>query len=64
MHHLDSLRRNRLINVTLDETSIGRGNPDQEHERGIAIYDLIEEHSFALPGRTGFTSGCTSPSWR
>jgi len=42
---------NRLISVTLDEASIGRGASDQEHERQIAIYDLIDENSFALPGR-------------
>jgi uncharacterized protein (UPF0262 family) len=40
---------NRLIAVTLDEASIGRGNPDQEHERAIAIYDILESNSFALP---------------
>ncbi len=43
----------RLIAVSLDETSIGRGNPDQEHERRIAIYDLLEENSFALHGHDG-----------
>jgi uncharacterized protein (UPF0262 family) len=43
--------RNRLIAVTLDEASLGRGTPDQEHERAIAVYDLIELNSFALPGR-------------
>ena len=53
MHHLDRQRRNRLINVTLDEASIGRGSPDQEHERAIAIYDLIEENSFSLPDHSG-----------
>jgi uncharacterized protein (UPF0262 family) len=42
-------RRNRLVSVTLDEASIGRGTSDQEHERQIAIYDLIEENSFGLP---------------
>ena len=36
--------------MSLDEASIERGNPDQEHERNIAIYDLIEENSFAIPG--------------
>jgi uncharacterized protein (UPF0262 family) len=41
--------RNRLVAVTLDEASIGRGTADQEHERQVAIYDLIEENSFALP---------------
>jgi uncharacterized protein (UPF0262 family) len=53
MRHLDSQRRNRLFSVTLDEASIGRGNPDQEHERAIAIYDLIEENCFGLPGHAG-----------
>jgi uncharacterized protein (UPF0262 family) len=32
---------NRLVAVTLDENSIGRSNPDVEHERAIAIYDLF-----------------------
>ncbi|MGO4387408.1 UPF0262 family protein [Microvirga sp. 2YAF29] len=45
--------RCRLVAVTLDEASIGRGNPDQEHERAIAIYDIIEENSFALPNYDG-----------
>ena len=45
--------RNRLVAVTLDDASIGRGTPDQEHEREIAIYDLIEENKFALPGHDG-----------
>ena len=41
---------NRLVAVTLDETSIGRGSPDQEHERAIAIYDIVESNVFAVPG--------------
>jgi uncharacterized protein (UPF0262 family) len=41
---------NRLIAVMLDPGSIERGTPDQEHERLTAIYDLVEENSFALPG--------------
>ena len=44
---------NRLIQVTLDSKSIERGTPDQEHERQIAIYDLIDENSFALPDHQG-----------
>jgi uncharacterized protein (UPF0262 family) len=40
----------RLVSVTLDEASIERGTPDQEHERAIAIYDLIEENRFSIPG--------------
>jgi len=45
--------RRRLVSVVLDETSIGRGNPDQEHERLIAIYDLVECNCFSLPGHDG-----------
>ncbi len=43
----------RLVAVTLDEKSIGRGSADQEHERAIAIYDLLEENSFAVIGHAG-----------
>jgi uncharacterized protein (UPF0262 family) len=43
-------KSNRLVAVTLDENSIGRSNPDVEHERAVAIYDLIEENSFAPHG--------------
>lgn len=44
MHGLDR-QRARLIDVELDE-SIGRSTPDIEHERAVAIFDLIEENSF------------------
>ncbi len=36
----------RLVAVTLDEASIGRANRDVEHERAVAIYDLLEDNSF------------------
>lgn len=36
----------KLVTVTVDEESIGRSGPDIEHERAVAIYDLIEENSF------------------
>jgi uncharacterized protein (UPF0262 family) len=41
------VQRQRLVSVTLDEESIGRSNPDVEHERQVAIYDLIEQNIFA-----------------
>lgn len=41
--------KSRLIDVVLDET-IGRSTPDVEHERAVAIYDLIEENSFQPVG--------------
>ena len=42
-----------LVGVTFDEASLGRGNPDQEHERAIAIYDIVEANFFALPSYEG-----------
>ena len=47
----DSL--NHIVAVTLDEESIGRSGPDIEHERAIAIYDLIEQNLFAPDGHDG-----------
>ena len=43
----------KLVAVTLDEQSIGRSGPDIEHERAVAIYDLIEENFFAPEGAPG-----------
>lgn len=43
----------RLIEVTLDENSIGTLSADAEHEREVAIFDLIEKNSFALDGHEG-----------
>ena len=37
----------RLVAITLDERSIGRSGSDIEHERAVAIYDLIEQNVFA-----------------
>ncbi|OJF95302.1 UPF0262 family protein [Pararhizobium antarcticum] len=42
----------RLCDVVLDET-IGRSTPDVEHERAVAIFDLIEENSFEPAGHPG-----------
>jgi uncharacterized protein (UPF0262 family) len=42
----------RLVAITLDESSIGRSNADVEHERAVAIYDLLEENVFAPAGHT------------
>lgn len=41
--------KGRLVDVTLDE-SIGRATADVEHERAVAIFDLIEENAFQPVG--------------
>ena len=43
-------RPHRLVSVVLDEASIGRANRDIEHERTIAIYDLLEDNAFEPEG--------------
>jgi len=45
--------KQRLVAVTLDEATIGRSNADVEHERQVAIYDLLEQNSFAPAGHDG-----------
>lgn len=40
----------RIAQITLDEKSVVRRNPDIEHERAVAIYDLLEENSFIPAG--------------
>ena len=42
----------RLCDVVLDD-SIGRSTPDVEHERAVAIFDLIEENRFKPLGHAG-----------
>ena len=41
----------RLVEINLDEASIRRANTNVEHERKVAIFDIVEENSFALDGR-------------
>ncbi|EJF91635.1 UPF0262 family protein [Bartonella tamiae] len=39
----------RLVDIELDET-IGRSTPEIEHERAVAIFDLIEKNRFKPVG--------------
>jgi uncharacterized protein (UPF0262 family) len=43
----------RLVAITLDEQSIEHVSPEVEHERRVAIFDLIEENSFYPLGHEG-----------
>lgn len=43
----------KISHIILDEKSIVRRSPQVEHERKVAIYDLLEENHFAP--RKGFT---------
>ncbi len=39
-----------IAKISLDETSVVRRSPDVEHERAVAIFDLLEENHFAPVG--------------
>jgi uncharacterized protein (UPF0262 family) len=45
----------RIAGITLDEHTVVRRSPDIEHERAVAIFDLLEENHFAP------VSGCSGP---
>ena len=40
----------RLIDVSLHEELARARSPDVEHERAVAIYDLLQENRFSVPG--------------
>ena len=40
----------RIADIVLDEESVARRSPEVEHERAVALFDLIEENDFHLVG--------------
>ena len=49
----DDGNNHRLESVELDDESLGAVSRDQEQERQIAIFDLLEENVFAPNGAVG-----------
>lgn len=43
----------RLIHVELDDTGLPAPTPEVERERKVALFDLLEENTFALARRDG-----------
>jgi uncharacterized protein (UPF0262 family) len=41
-----SRHKRRIVHVTLDERTVLRRKPEVEHERAVAIFDLLEENQF------------------
>ena len=44
------MSNNHLIAVEIDRDSLAANGPDAEHERRVAIFDLLEKNSFTLLG--------------
>jgi len=42
--------RNKLFDIRLDDRNMVARNPEVEHERRVAIYDLLEDNSFSVIG--------------
>ena len=42
---------NRICHIDIDERGLVRPTPEIEQERRVAIFDLLEDNSFALPPR-------------
>ncbi|MFQ5959152.1 MAG: UPF0262 family protein [Alphaproteobacteria bacterium] len=42
--------RHRIVDVTLDERTVVRRGAEVEHERRVAIFDLLEDNHFAPKG--------------
>ena len=43
-----SASEDRIVDIKLDEASIVRWSPEVEHERKVAIFDLLEDNLFRL----------------
>lgn len=43
----------RIIAITIDDAGLPAPTPEIEQERRVAIFDLLEENSLALPAREG-----------
>ncbi|PWG16722.1 UPF0262 family protein [Salibaculum griseiflavum] len=43
----------RIIDIQLDDSGLPPPTPEIEQERKVAMFDLMEENSFALPEREG-----------
>ena len=43
----------RIVRIDLDDAGLPPPTPEIEQERRVAIFDLLEDNSFALPPREG-----------
>ena len=43
----------RIVDIQLDERSVVRRTPEIEHDRSVAIFDLLEENHFRPEGSEG-----------
>lgn len=44
---------NRICHIEIDDSNLPAPSPEMEQERRVALFDLMEDNSFALPARDG-----------
>lgn len=44
---------NRICHIEIDDSGLPAPTPEMEQERRVAVFDLLEDNSFALPAREG-----------
>ncbi|MEM6851279.1 MAG: UPF0262 family protein [Pseudomonadota bacterium] len=49
----DADNAERIAAIELDERSLAKASADMEHERKVAIFDLLEQNQFTLVGADG-----------
>ena len=45
--------RNRIGRIDIDDSALPPPTPEMEQDRRVAVFDLLEDNSFVLPGREG-----------
>ncbi|HWL56854.1 MAG TPA: UPF0262 family protein [Paracoccus sp. (in: a-proteobacteria)] len=43
----------RLCRIEIDDSALPPPSPEMEQDRRVAVFDLLEENSFGVPGREG-----------
>ena len=46
----------RICRIEIDDTGLPAPTPEIEQERKVAIFDLLEDNSFVIPGRGGMAA--------
>ena len=53
----DEAGSNRLVAIELDESAFSSPSPDIDHERKVAIFDLLEQNEFAVVDESKTATG-------
>ena len=49
----DSLENEHLVHIHIEQDPLKRVSQERQHEQNVAIYDLLDENSFAVKNQSG-----------